>query len=147
MAQGPSDPGVEGSAGLGSLERSRPEEACRASEPLFLDDRQGPVGHLQRQAQLLVLGIGRFDIRRRRPLEDDERVRARMLQTDQIPALLALAVEIGLQLLTGIILRGLTGVPLGGLGLATALLAMLPPAIVVVLMQKWFVKGLVDTEK
>ena len=30
--------------------------------------------------------------------------------------------------------------------MATALLAMLPPAIVVVLMQKWFVKGLVDTE-
>ncbi|MDM0000405.1 sn-glycerol-3-phosphate ABC transporter permease UgpE [Variovorax sp. J22P240] len=31
--------------------------------------------------------------------------------------------------------------------MATALLAMLPPAIVVILMQKWFVKGLVDTEK
>jgi sn-glycerol 3-phosphate transport system permease protein len=31
--------------------------------------------------------------------------------------------------------------------MATALLAMLPPAAVVVLMQKWFVKGLVDTEK
>ena len=31
--------------------------------------------------------------------------------------------------------------------MATALLAMLPPSIVVVLMQKWFVKGLVDTEK
>ncbi|NMM06222.1 sn-glycerol-3-phosphate ABC transporter permease UgpE [Polaromonas sp.] len=31
--------------------------------------------------------------------------------------------------------------------MATAILAMLPPAIVVVLMQKWFVKGLVDTEK
>jgi len=31
--------------------------------------------------------------------------------------------------------------------MATALLAMLPPAIVVVLMQKWFVKGLVDSEK
>jgi sn-glycerol 3-phosphate transport system permease protein len=31
--------------------------------------------------------------------------------------------------------------------MATALLAMLPPAIVVMLMQKWFVKGLVDTEK
>ncbi len=31
--------------------------------------------------------------------------------------------------------------------MATALLAMLPPAIVVALMQKWFVKGLVDTEK
>ena len=31
--------------------------------------------------------------------------------------------------------------------MATALLAMLPPAIVVVAMQKWFVRGLVDTEK
>ena len=30
---------------------------------------------------------------------------------------------------------------------ATAMLAMLPPALVVILMQKWFVKGLVDTEK
>jgi sn-glycerol 3-phosphate transport system permease protein len=31
--------------------------------------------------------------------------------------------------------------------MATALLAMIPPALVVMLMQKWFVKGLVDTEK
>ena len=31
--------------------------------------------------------------------------------------------------------------------MATALLAMLPPALVVVGMQKWFVKGLVDAEK
>ena len=31
--------------------------------------------------------------------------------------------------------------------MATAILAMLPPAFVVMLMQKWFVKGLVDTEK
>lgn len=31
--------------------------------------------------------------------------------------------------------------------MATAFLAMLPPAAVVILMQKWFVKGLVDTEK
>ncbi len=31
--------------------------------------------------------------------------------------------------------------------MATALLAMLPPAVVVVLMQRWFVKGLVETEK
>jgi len=31
--------------------------------------------------------------------------------------------------------------------MATAMLAMIPPAIVVVLMQRWFVKGLVDTEK
>jgi len=31
--------------------------------------------------------------------------------------------------------------------MATAILAMLPPAVVVVLMQRWFVKGLVDTEK
>ena len=31
--------------------------------------------------------------------------------------------------------------------MATAMLAMLPPAAVVILMQKWFVKGLVETEK
>ena len=31
--------------------------------------------------------------------------------------------------------------------MATAMLALLPPALVVILMQKWFVKGLVDTEK
>ena len=31
--------------------------------------------------------------------------------------------------------------------MATALLAMLPPVAVVLLMQKWFVKGLVETEK
>ena len=31
--------------------------------------------------------------------------------------------------------------------MATAMLAMLPPALVVMLMQKWFVKGFVDTEK
>jgi sn-glycerol 3-phosphate transport system permease protein len=31
--------------------------------------------------------------------------------------------------------------------MATAILAMLPPLIVVMLMQQWFVKGLVDTEK
>jgi sn-glycerol 3-phosphate transport system permease protein len=31
--------------------------------------------------------------------------------------------------------------------MATAMLALLPPALVVVLMQKWFVKGLVDSEK
>lgn len=31
--------------------------------------------------------------------------------------------------------------------MATAVLAMVPPALVVILMQKWFVKGLVDTEK
>jgi len=31
--------------------------------------------------------------------------------------------------------------------MATAILALLPPALVVILMQKWFVKGLVDTEK
>ena len=34
-----------------------------------------------------------------------------------------------------------------GRALATALIAMLPPTAVVILMQKWFVKGLVDTEK
>lgn len=33
------------------------------------------------------------------------------------------------------------------LTMATAMLAMLPPVLVVILMQRWFVKGLVDTEK
>jgi len=31
--------------------------------------------------------------------------------------------------------------------MATAILALIPPAVVVILMQRWFVKGLVDTEK
>jgi sn-glycerol 3-phosphate transport system permease protein len=31
--------------------------------------------------------------------------------------------------------------------MATAMLALLPPALVVILMQKWFVKGLVETDK
>ena len=31
--------------------------------------------------------------------------------------------------------------------MTTAILAMLPPALVVLVMQKWFVKGLVETEK
>jgi sn-glycerol 3-phosphate transport system permease protein len=31
--------------------------------------------------------------------------------------------------------------------MAMAILAMLPPALVVIVMQRWFVKGLVDTEK
>jgi len=31
--------------------------------------------------------------------------------------------------------------------MATAMLAMLPPVAVVVLMQRWFVRGLVETEK
>jgi sn-glycerol 3-phosphate transport system permease protein len=31
--------------------------------------------------------------------------------------------------------------------MATAMLAMIPPALVVILMQKWFVKGLVDSDK
>jgi sn-glycerol 3-phosphate transport system permease protein len=31
--------------------------------------------------------------------------------------------------------------------MATAMLALLPPALVVITMQKWFVKGLVETEK
>ena len=34
-----------------------------------------------------------------------------------------------------------------GVVMATALMAMIPPALVVMLMQRWFVKGLVDTEK
>jgi sn-glycerol 3-phosphate transport system permease protein len=31
--------------------------------------------------------------------------------------------------------------------MATAMLAMIPPALVVIGMQRWFVKGLVDAEK
>jgi len=31
--------------------------------------------------------------------------------------------------------------------MATMVLAMLPPGLVIVIMQKWFVKGLVDSEK
>jgi sn-glycerol 3-phosphate transport system permease protein len=31
--------------------------------------------------------------------------------------------------------------------MATLMLAMLPPGLVVVVMQRWFVKGLVDSEK
>ena len=31
--------------------------------------------------------------------------------------------------------------------MATAMMALLPPVAVVVLMQRWFIKGLVDTEK
>jgi sn-glycerol 3-phosphate transport system permease protein len=31
--------------------------------------------------------------------------------------------------------------------LATAVLAMTPPVLVVVLMQRWFIKGLTETEK
>ena len=49
---------------------------------------------------------------------------------------------------------GITRMMVGGdaanewnLIMATAVLAMLPPALVVMLMQKWFVKGLVETEK
>ena len=49
---------------------------------------------------------------------------------------------------------GITRMMVGGdaanewqLIMATAVLAMLPPALVVLLMQKWFVKGLVETEK
>jgi sn-glycerol 3-phosphate transport system permease protein len=31
--------------------------------------------------------------------------------------------------------------------MATAILAMVPPALVVLAMQRWFVKGLIDSEK
>ena len=47
--------------------------------------------------------------------------------------------------------RMITGGDAGGtdwnLVMPTAILVMLPPGLVVVLMQKWFVKGLVDSEK
>jgi len=49
---------------------------------------------------------------------------------------------------------GIRGMIAGGdaatqwnLVMATAMLAMLPPALVVLLMQRWFVKGLIETEK
>ena len=35
----------------------------------------------------------------------------------------------------------------GHIIMASTMLAMIPPALVVLLMQKWFVKGLVETEK
>jgi sn-glycerol 3-phosphate transport system permease protein len=38
-------------------------------------------------------------------------------------------------------------VPRWNVVMATVVLAMLPPVLVVVLMQRWFVKGLVETEK
>ena len=31
--------------------------------------------------------------------------------------------------------------------MATAILALLPPVAIVVLMQRWFIKGLIETEK
>jgi sn-glycerol 3-phosphate transport system permease protein len=31
--------------------------------------------------------------------------------------------------------------------MATAMLAMVPPVTIVVLMQRWFIKGLIETEK
>jgi sn-glycerol 3-phosphate transport system permease protein len=37
--------------------------------------------------------------------------------------------------------------PTWNLAMATAVLAMVPPVLVVILMQRWFVKGLVETEK
>jgi sn-glycerol 3-phosphate transport system permease protein len=37
--------------------------------------------------------------------------------------------------------------PSWNLIMATAMLAMIPPVIVVLAMQRWFVKGLVETEK
>jgi sn-glycerol 3-phosphate transport system permease protein len=37
--------------------------------------------------------------------------------------------------------------PSWNLVMATALLAMIPPVVIVIVMQRWFVKGLVETEK
>jgi sn-glycerol 3-phosphate transport system permease protein len=37
--------------------------------------------------------------------------------------------------------------PLWNLTMTVAMLAMLPPVLVVVVMQRWFVKGLIETEK
>lgn len=38
-------------------------------------------------------------------------------------------------------------IPQWNLVMATAILAMLPPVLVIILMQKWFVKGLIESEK
>ncbi len=44
-------------------------------------------------------------------------------------------------------ISGGDGVTEWNIVMATAILAMLPPGLVVILMQRWFVKGLVDSEK
>ena len=43
--------------------------------------------------------------------------------------------------------RASTRLPSWNLLMAMAMLAMLPPVLVVVFMQRWFVRGLVETEK
>ena len=45
------------------------------------------------------------------------------------------------------LISGGDGVTEWNIVMATTILAMIPPAIIVMLMQKWFVKGLVDAEK
>jgi sn-glycerol 3-phosphate transport system permease protein len=37
--------------------------------------------------------------------------------------------------------------PLWNLTMAVAMLALLPPVVVVLVMQRWFVRGLIETEK
>ena len=44
-------------------------------------------------------------------------------------------------------LAGLEDVDKGAIRIGERDVTMLPPALVVILMQKWFVKGLVDSEK
>jgi sn-glycerol 3-phosphate transport system permease protein len=48
---------------------------------------------------------------------------------------------------TQMISRGGDAATQWNLVMATVILAMVPPAVVVVLMQRWFVKGLIETEK
>ena len=47
----------------------------------------------------------------------------------------------------GLRIRGMSRAEIRQLVMATAMLALVPPVAVVLLMQKWFVKGLVETEK
>ena len=48
---------------------------------------------------------------------------------------------------TQMISRGGDAATQWNLVMATVMLAMIPPAVIVVLMQRWFVKGLIETEK
>ena len=52
-----------------------------------------------------------------------------------------------LRLMMGLIQPTEGTVTFDGADLATAMLALLPPTLVVLLMQRWFIKGLVDSEK
>ena len=84
--------------------------AVHALPRLLFDDRQGPVGQIQGQPQLLLLGcqgcLGAVAAAGG-PFEHDEHVRPRMLKAHQLSALLPVAVEKRLQLGAGILGLGL----------------------------------------